>query len=358
MRVVIAGGGTGGHLSVARSFLEELHKGGYECIFIGSCNGQDKMYFENDDRFFKKYFLETSGVVNKSGINKLKSIFMHLRALKESISVLKENKIDCVISVGGYSAAPASFGAIFLKIPLIIHEQNAKIGRLNRILKPYAKVFFSSYLDSSPYKYYPIGEAFFNTARIRREVKTLLFMGGSQGAKAINDFSLSVSSELKERKIRIFHQCGKNDFSRVFEEYKSMGFKVKSLDDDLNCEFDVCVFDFSKNMPNIYNLCDFAVCRAGASSLWELCANCLPALFIPYPHAASNHQYYNAKFIDDLNLGFLCEEKDLFCDVLWNVLNNLDNISSISNELQKLCRIDALREMIEIIKREVLKENY
>ncbi|MBX7490274.1 UDP-N-acetylglucosamine--N-acetylmuramyl-(pentapeptide) pyrophosphoryl-undecaprenol N-acetylglucosamine transferase [Helicobacter turcicus] len=370
MRVVITGGGTGGHLSVARTFLYAFIARGYVCVFIGSSSGADKMYFENETHLNKKWFLETSGVVNKRGIGFLKALWKQGCALKEACRILKEFKPDFVLSVGGYSAAPAAFGACLLRIPLIIHEQNAEIGRLNKILKPFAKVFFSSYLESSPIKFYPIMEVFFKKARVRNAIKNVLFMGGSQGARAINAFAIGVAEELKRRGIRVFHQSGKADFVRVVEEYINEGLSVGVLDktelesemqqkvhcvelDSIN-SVDVVVFSFCKEMPSVYALCDFAVCRAGASSLWELCANGLPALFVPYPYAARNHQYYNAKFIEEKGLGFLCLEQNLFCEVLWECLELLeDKIAQVSTDLQKECAMDATKQMCATIERTI-----
>ncbi|MDE5592113.1 MAG: UDP-N-acetylglucosamine--N-acetylmuramyl-(pentapeptide) pyrophosphoryl-undecaprenol N-acetylglucosamine transferase, partial [Helicobacter sp.] len=253
-----------------------------------------------------------------------------------------------------------SFGAIFLKIPLIIHEQNARIGRLNKLLRPYAKLFFSSYLKSSPNKFYPVRRAFFQKARIRKTIKNILFMGGSQGAKTINNFALSVAEGLKERGIIIYHQCGEIDFKRECDQYQSMDLKVKCfrifddfLQDDLKEKFDVFLFAFIHEIPEIFYRCDFAVSRSGASSLWELCANGLPALFVPYPYAASNHQFFNAKFLEDQNLGFLCEEKDLYDEVLWNVLDLCQQrVEQMSENLQKYCQLDATAQILEIILKE------
>lgn len=369
MKIVITGGGTGGHLSVAKAFLEEFYKQGFECLFIGSVNGQDKAYFEQESRFKQKFFLETSGVVNKKGLGKLQSLWQQAKALKQAIRILKEqDKIDFVLSVGGYSAAPTAFGAVLLRIPLFIHEQNAQIGRLNKLLKPYAKIFFSSYLPSSPLKFYPISQVFFTQARVRQKIENLLFMGGSQGARAINNFALALAEDIKQRNLRIYHQCGKTDFIRVLEEYLKLNLKIGILKESVESlnemeskdlqigaleeleNVDVVLFGFSTQMPKILKQCDFAICRAGASSLWELCANGLPALFVPYPYAAGNHQYYNAKFLEEKGLGFLCLEQDLFCEVLWDSLKLLeDRISQTSQDLQKECSMQAVRQMNDCI---------
>ena len=357
MKVVITGGGTGGHLSVASAFIDEFKNRGFVCVFVGSKGGQDRAFFENDNRLEKKIFFDTQGVVNQKGFKKIQSLFAHLKALKEANKILKLEKPDFVLSVGGYSAAPCAFGAVFNKIPLIIHEQNAKIGRLNQLLKNRARIFFSSYEESSPCKFYPIKQDFFKNARVRSEVKNILIMGGSQGARALNNFALSFACDLKEKKIRLFHQCGKNDFENLQKEYSALNLKLKIFDsmeekDLADLEFDVGLFAFSKIMPKVMNLCDFAISRSGASSLWELCANGLPALFIPYPYAASNHQYFNAKFLEDKNIGFLCDEKVLYDKVLWDILEcfkGSEMLSKMSKEVQEECSKSAVSEMVDII---------
>lgn len=197
----------------------------------------------------------------------------------------------------------------------------------------------------------------------------MFFMGGSQGARAINNFALALAEDIKQKGLRIYHQCGKAEFTRVLQEYLNLNLKIgilkeniESLEDiesqkiqigileDLD-NVDVVLFGFSMQMPEIFKKCDFAICRAGASSLWELCANGLPALFVPYPYAAGNHQYYNAKFLEEKGLGFLCLEQDLFCEVLWDSLALLkeDKITQISQDLQKECSAQALKQMSNCI---------
>lgn len=373
MKVIITGGGTGGHLSVAKAFLDEFTNRGFKCVFIGSSGGQDKEYFKKDSSFLKAHFLKTQGVVNKKGFAFFTSIFKQFKAFLEALRILREFKPDFIISVGGYSAAPASFAAVFLRIPLIIHEQNAQIGRLNRVLKNKATIFFSSYLKESPVHFYPTRLEFFQNARVRDDIKKVLFMGGSQGAKAINSFCLSAAESLVRDGIFILHQCGKSDFLRVAREYLELPLKVGILKDGIlqsdleilqkdsnlalldnldssDSSVDVLLFAFSDKMPEILSISDFAVCRAGASSLWELCAGGIPALFVPYPYAAGNHQYYNAKFLEDKGLGFICLEQDLFLEVLQKAIDfTKENIKEISQNLQKECAKDATKQMCNTI---------
>ncbi len=293
MNICISGGGTGGHLMIAQALLEAAKARGHRVIFIGSTSGQDMKYFEKGSLFDDVYFLPTSGVVNKKGFAKLASIFQTFKAFLHSIKLLKKHNIEAVYSVGGFSAAPASFGAIFLKKPLYIHEQNAVYGRLNRLLKPYAKSFISAYDEASNIKGYPLRDIFFQNQRVRKKINTIIFLGGSQGAVFINNLALKLAPTLGKKGINIIHQCGDGDFIRVKKEYEKLGINAR-------------VFGFSKSIIEQMSEADLAISRSGASTLWELCALGLPAFFVPYPHAASNHQFYNAKFIVDNALGW-CE---------------------------------------------------
>ena len=334
MKIVITGGGTGGHLSIAKAIKEELNKRGIKPIFIGSTNGQDRAWFENDEGFLKKYFFNTGGVVNKGGVGKIKSLINILGYAYRCRSIFKEHSIDAVFSVGGYSAAPASIASVVFKKPLYIHEQNAVIGKLNSLLKPYAKAIFSSYFDDSPLKDYPVRDIFFQNARIRDSIKTIIFLGGSQGATAINNFAKSVAPTLKQRGIKVIHQCGKRDYESLKEFYKKI-------------DFEVDLFDFSKNLEEKIKEADFAISRSGASTMWELSASLLPALFIPYPYAAKDHQYYNAKFLNDSGLCFLKREDELDSSVIDEILKS--DISKMSYGLNNIIKQGGAKRIVDFM---------
>jgi len=335
MRVVITGGGTGGHLKVADAFIEEYSKRGIKPIFIGSINGQDKDWFENDKRLYKTYFLETRGVVNKKGFGKISSLFQILKAMNRCFDIFDDYEVKTVISVGGFSAAPATFASILTwGCKLYIHEQNSVMGRLNELTSKFATKVFSSFDSKSLIKDYPVSDEFFDNARIRDEIKTIIFLGGSQGATAINNFALKVAPKLNSLGLKIIHQTGKNDFDRVFKEYKKMGIEAD-------------VFPFSKEIAKKMSDADFAVSRSGASTLWELCANSLPTLFVPYPYAAKDHQYTNAKFLEDKGLCYISREKDLTEELLIEVLKK-DNFT-ISKKLVDSISCDAVESIVNLI---------
>ena len=296
MSIVMTGGGTGGHLTIIKAVKEHLKE--EDLIYIGSTKGQDQQWFESDSDFSKTYFLETRGVVNQGLLGKLKSLFKIFSSVLEVRKILKKHKAKVVFSVGGFSAAPAAIAAKLSGIPLVIHEQNAALGSLNKLLKPYANTFISSYLEESPIKAYPIKQIFFDNARLRDKVQTIIFLGGSQGAKAINTLALEMAAELKSRGIKIIHQAGQNNIDEVKKAYDDLGIEAE-------------VFGFTTKLADYMREADFAIARSGASTLWELAATAVPTLFIPYPYAASDHQFHNAQFLVEKDLAWIMREKEI-----------------------------------------------
>ncbi|MFC2057325.1 undecaprenyldiphospho-muramoylpentapeptide beta-N-acetylglucosaminyltransferase [Campylobacterota bacterium] len=296
MSIVMTGGGTGGHLAIIKAVKEYLDD--EELIYIGSTKGQDKQWFENDDDFAYKYFFETRGVVNQGALGKVKSLFMMAKATMKAIKILRKHKAKVVFSVGGFSAAATAFAAKILRIPLVIHEQNAALGSLNKLLKSHAAAFISSYLEESPIKAYPIKQIFFENAHIRDKVNTIIFLGGSQGAKAINKLALQIAPQLKERGIKIIHQAGQNNLNDIKVAYDDLGIEAE-------------VFGFTDKLADYMKEADFAIARSGASTLWELSATAVPTLYIPYPYAASDHQFHNAQFLVEKELAWIMREDEI-----------------------------------------------
>ena len=332
--IVITGGGTGGHLKIAKVIKDELNKRGIYPIYIGSTTGQDKKWFENEDGFSAKYFLNSSGVVNKKGLNKIKSLSNIIKLSFEAIEIFKKHNITKIFSVGGFSAAPASFAAVFSNKNLFIHEQNAHIGSLNKILKPFSKKFFNTFLYNDPY---PVDDVFFENARIRKKIKTVIFLGGSQGASFINDLALKLAADLQKKEINIIHQCGERDYKKVKNFYETNNIKAD-------------FFDFDKNLVEKIKKADLAISRAGASTLFELTANQLPAVYIPYPYAAKDHQYYNAKFLADKNASFVFRQNEIKKEQILNILNK--NLREYSQNLAKINKKNGTKYIVD----ELLKD--
>ena len=355
MNIAITGGGTGGHLSIARALGQECKRQGINTFYIGSTRGQDRQWFDNANVPFNQVvFLESTPVVNQSFLGKWSALGKNIKEALKAKKLLKENNIDACISVGGFSAATGSFGAIFGKIPLFIHEQNACMGSLNKLLKPFAKMFFSSFdFPRSTTTPYPVNKAFFTTQRVRHNLEVIAFFGGSQGAKAINMLALTLAPQLIRNNIRILHQAGKLDYENTLQSYKAQGFSIAdSLQDFKDGKANVFVFDFSDKMVELMNMADFCISRSGASSLWEIASNGLPALFIPYPHAAKNHQYFNAKSLVDSSLAMLYTQDELENikqeELLKQILNI--NLEQTSTALMKLTKDNGTTQIIDYVK--------
>ncbi len=333
MSIVMTGGGTGGHLTIIKAVKEELLE--EKLIYIGSTKGQDQAWFGEDKQFKSVYFLPTQGVVNQGFLGKIKSIFMLSKATIKARKILKSSNAKVVFCVGGFSAAPTSFAAISLGIPLVIHEQNGAIGSLNRLLRSRAKAFISSYEESSPIKAYPIKKEYFEKSRIRDSIKTIMFLGGSQGAKAINELALKLAPTLKEKNIKIIHQAGERNIEEVQKAYKELGIEAE-------------VFGFTTKISDYMQQADFAIARSGASTLWELSAIACPALYIPYPYAAGDHQFYNAKFLVDQEVAWIMRESEIAIDKVVALLD--EDMSKKSQKLQELIEKDGALQIAELLK--------
>jgi len=333
MSIVMTGGGTGGHLTIIKAVKEELLDD--ELIYIGSTKGQDQKWFGEDKQFKEVYFLPTQGVVNQGFLGKIKSITMLIKATIKARKILKKSNAKVVFCVGGFSAAPTSFASVMLGIPLVIHEQNGAIGSLNRLLRPRAKAFISSYEESSPIKAYPIKKEYFEKSRIRDSIKTIMFLGGSQGAKAINELALKLAPTLKERDIKIIHQAGERNIEEVQQAYTELGIEAE-------------VFGFTTKISDYMQQADFAIARSGASTLWELSAMACPALYIPYPYAAGDHQFYNAKFLVDQDVAWIMRESEIELDKVVALLD--EDMKEKSEKLQKLIEKDGALQIAELLK--------
>lgn len=332
--ICVTGGGTGGHLTVAKSIINELYERGFQIIYIGSTKGADKDWFEEYDKIEKTFFLETRGVVNQNILGKISSLFAIIKQAFRCASIFKQYNINQIISVGGFSAAAASFGAILSRRQLFIHEQNSVMGSLNKVTSKSAVEVFSSYDTNATIKDYPIDPKFFEHQRVRNEIKTIIFLGGSQGARGINNFALQIAPMLKQNNIHIIHQCGNADFERLQSEYQ-------------NLNIDVELFSFSKDILSYMDRADFAISRSGASTLWELSAIGLPALYIPFPYAAADHQYYNAKFLVEQNLAYITRENELSTQIVENILQS--DIKTISENLINSIKKDGVKKIVDKI---------
>jgi len=299
MRLLIAGGGTGGHLFPGIAIAEEvMTRPGGAVLFVGTARGLETKLVPAAG--FPLELLDVSGL-NRVGVtNLLKGLLRLPRAFFASRAVLKRFRPDLVLGVGGYASGPLVFTAALSGYPTAIQEQNSRPGFTNRVLGVFARRVFVAFDDARGFfaqrktrllgnpvrRKFTAGASATNAAIVPGAV---LILGGSQGARAVNDLVAGAAALLaKEGRLpRIIHQTGAGDEARVRARYAQLGIE---LDRDTG----VTIRPFIDDMPAVLAEAALVVGRAGALTLAELAMTGRPAVLIPLPTAAADHQTSNA----------------------------------------------------------------
>jgi UDP-N-acetylglucosamine--N-acetylmuramyl-(pentapeptide) pyrophosphoryl-undecaprenol N-acetylglucosamine transferase len=335
MRIVIAGGGTGGHLfpgiAIAEEFLRRDDKA--QIIFIGTKKGiEGKLLGQLG---YELRTIEIEGVKGRGLKAMVRSAYQVPQSMWQSRRVLKQFNPHIVIGVGGYASGPAVLTAHFMGIPTAIAEQNALPGITNRILGKFVKVIFVTYAQTQTWfpkrkviiSGNPVRAAFVAGRYVEKGKKDfwqLLVFGGSQGAVTINKAMINMLSQLQKmkNKIRVMHQTGTKQLEKVRQAYEKFGIKAK-------------VMPFIVDMAGAYAAADLIVCRAGATSLAEITASGKAAILIPYPWAANDHQTKNAQAMADAEAAVVINESELTSGKLFGALENLLSDEKKLKKLEK-----------------------
>lgn len=337
--IVLAAGGTGGHFFPAIALAEELAKSGHNIHLI--TDSRCEKYITQDMPIIphiSNLHIKMSGLFNK-----LKSTYQLIIACINTIVLFLKLKPSIVVGFGGYPSFPAMLAARFFKIPIIIQEQNCFFGKSNRIFAKYAKHIALSYKEtsniSSNYR-----DKIIHTGDIIREsiknlpekksfnskIFNLFVVGGSQGALVFSKIIPETIQELMklkpEVKIKITQQISDEHKSQISEIYNKLGIENK-------------LQNFFHNINDIYNESDLVIARSGASTIAELTAIGLPAIFIPFPYAMEDHQKFNAMALVNDDASWCYNQKDITPHVLAQKLHELiinrDLIEKASRQLLK-----------------------
>ena len=350
LNVVVAGGGTGGHLfpgiAVAGEFVVR--------------NPQSRVLFVGVGRPFEKDALARAGYPQRTiaieGIKgrgpwaTLRAVMKIPGAMFHSAGILDEAQADLVVGVGGYAAGPVALAAWIKGIPVVLCEQNTVPGITNRMLFPIAKRIYVSFedtrgkIDSLKKRVTgnPIRRQILAASTLEAKEKNpfaILIVGGSQGAHAINLAVMDALPRLRQRReIHFVHQTGAKDQDQVADAYEKAG-------------MDAEVKSFFHDMASRYRRADLVVCRAGATTVAELTALGKPALFIPYPFAADNHQEHNARALVDRGAAQMVLERDLTGADLARRLDALagspDLLATMASKSMVLGRPDAAQRIVD-----------
>lgn len=323
-RILIAGGGTGGHLFPAIAVAEEI-AGLYpaaKIVFVGTAKGLETRVIPHT--MWELILMDVPQLKGMGLLRKLKTIFSVPRAMVQAFFILLRHKPDLVIGVGGYAAGPLSLVASLIGIKTVAMEQNAIPGLTNRILGRFVDRIFATFAESAGYfsakkvivSGNPVRKKIRDASQhkpVKRDKFTILAFGGSQGAMAINEGMIDALSHLSDIRddIHIIHQIGRGeDAERFNAAYRARGFSAE-------------IYHFIEDMGKIYSSVDMVVCRAGSTSVAELTVTGRPAILIPYPYATDNHQAANARVLADAGGAVVISESELTGEKLADEIKGL-----------------------------------
>jgi UDP-N-acetylglucosamine--N-acetylmuramyl-(pentapeptide) pyrophosphoryl-undecaprenol N-acetylglucosamine transferase len=356
LRIVIAGGGTGGHLfpgiAVAQEF--EARHAASKIIFVSTGNPLERSVLSKTG-----YTLQTitaAGIKGRGLWNQVKSVAKIPKGILEANRILKKFSPDLTIGLGSYSAGPVAFAAWLRKIPIVVHEQNILPGITNRILSRFANRIFISFENTrshmDPQKVHwtgnPVRQEILDNADRFKDTKndesgdrpfTVLIIGGSQGAHRINMAVIEALDHLRHLEhLHFVHQTGQADEQPVRQAYRQS--KVGGT-----------VQAFFDNMAEQYSRADLIICRAGATTVAEVTALGKAAIFIPFPFAADNHQVLNAGSLSDEGAAEILIEKDLSGKILSEKIKYYaarpDELEDMSARAKQFGKPDAAKNIVD-----------
>lgn len=362
MKVIMTGGGTGGHIYPAISLARELQKRNVqnEIVFVGTNHGLESEIIPREG--FQFYDLKVRGIQRKLCLESLYAIFLFFMSLIASFRLIRRIKPDLVIGTGGYASGSVALISSIMGIPTFIHEQNAIPGITNRWLSLTSRLVFTSFPGTK--KYFlksdnvvclgnPVRisilqgnkDELIQKSRLSSNKKTILVFGGSKGASIINQAFLNCLKWIDEsiwQQWQILLISGEEDYVAVKERIE-----------DVNCKAEVHILSYLYQMGDAYDLANLVICRAGATTIAELTANGIPAVLIPYPHATGDHQRYNARFLASNGAAIVIPQDKLsdkkLAFELSKLLNNPEKLKMLARNSKNMGNQKAAEKIIDAI---------
>lgn len=323
-RLLVMAGGTGGHVFPGLAVANLLREQGWEIQWLGCATRMEAQLVPKHD--IKINFIDVEGVRGNGLLRLLKAPFKLLRSVYQARRVIKHFKPDVVLGMGGFASGPGGIAAKLCGIPLVLHEQNAVAGMTNHYLAKIATkvmVAFDTALQShepdvvgNPVRsdILALGMRHYSAS----SCVNMLVVGGSLGAKALNDTVPDAVAALEGIAVSVWHQAGKGNSTAVSAGYKGTA--------------DVQVTDFIDDMAKAYQWADMVVCRAGALTVSEIAVLGLPAIFVPLPYAVDDHQTKNAKVLEAIGGAIIMPQANM-------------TAPSLAAQIEQLIKTDALASM-------------
>ncbi|MEH7353019.1 undecaprenyldiphospho-muramoylpentapeptide beta-N-acetylglucosaminyltransferase [Neobacillus drentensis] len=366
MKIVVSGGGTGGHIYPALALIREIQKENKdaEFLYIGTKNGLESKIVPREKIAFKS--IHITGFKRKLSFENVKTVFRFLKGVKDSKRLLKEFKPDIVIGTGGYVCGPVVYAAHKLRIPTIIHEQNSVPGLTNKFLSRYVNKIAICFEEAK--NYFPSEKVVFTgnprasevigkdgikgrlSAGLSTTKPAVLIFGGSRGARPINEAVVKAFAELAEKPYQILYITGDVHYEDVKKEVELIGSPTN-----------VVIKPFIHNMPEVLAGIDLVVSRAGATSLAEITSLGIPSILVPSPYVTNNHQEKNARSLCDYGAAELLLEKDLNNKSLVyhidRILLNKENLHDMKIKAKKMGVPDSASRLYSVMK-QLVKSNH
>lgn len=351
MRLVIAGGGTGGHLFPGIAIAEALldHDPTAEVLFIGTARGIEAR--EVPKAGFPLALIEIGGLKRVGLWKTLKTLWALPTSLWHSIRLLRQFNAQVVIGVGGYASGPVLLAAAILRLPTAICEQNSAAGFTNRLLARVVRRVYLTFEGARPY--FPAAKAKVVGNPLRRTFRRavsqgtsapiggrIFTFGGSQGARILNEVVPQALCILQERGLSVnaLHQAGTSELEEVRASYAAGNVEAR-------------VVSFIDDMVGEYRQAEIVVCRAGASSCTEITALGVPAILVPFPFAADDHQTSNARDLADRGAAILLPQVELtgerLADELEGLLRDPDRRSALAESARTMGRREAAQTIVQ-----------
>ena len=370
MRFLISGGGTGGHTFPAVSIANALRQRQPDCeiLFVGA-NGRMEME-RVPEAGYNIVGLDIQGLERRKVLRNIRIIYNFLRSRRKARQIVRSFRPDVAIGVGGYVSAAAMSAAAALGVPVVLQEQNSFAGVTNRFLAKKASKICVAYdgmerffdkgkivKTGNPVRQNIIApdidrQAAYDYFRLERDKKTILVVGGSLGAKTINDSIARHIDKLLQTDCQIVWQTGKNYFAAIKAKISEQG--IKFTTDSANPLYTKRMFvsDFISQMDYAYNVADLVISRAGASSVSELCLLGKPAILVPSPNVAENHQYHNAMALVAKNAALLVEDAEAVDNLLPQALQIVaddSRLRELSANIRQLALPNSAQAIAEVI---------
>lgn len=349
-KLLVMAGGTGGHIFPGIAVADELKAQGWDIHWLGTAKRMEAQLVP--EHGYDISFINIAGLRNKNWQTWLKTPFKLLQSVSQSVRVIRQINPDVVLGMGGYASAPGGFAAWLLGKPLVLHEQNAVAGLSNRFLARLASKVLSAFPGAfkASIKHQVVGNPLRKTiVAMEHKIsdhptasKKVLVVGGSLGAKVLNDVVPQAMKQIKVLNLDVWHQTGVGHKDTVISHYQQYDLPTEK----------VKVTEFIDDMAAAYQWADVVICRAGALTVSELAMAAKPAIFVPLPHAVDDHQTKNAMYLVSRGAAKLIPQADFNGTSLAQMLNSLfvsdAVLQSMAKAAQDAAHVDATVRVAEI----------